>query len=282
MPKTYREQLADPKVQKLKFGPWLPFLLPLPLLLAILGSLLKGDFIALIASTAGLGFFWTAAWFLKKAREAMWHSSQRKWARSSRFPWRFLAALLTAVGVTIVSWILIDNNPVFSVVAGALGFFGIRLRYGKDPQHDKAKDVSLVGVTTEELVEIFDEAEKNLQAIESASKKIHNPELKIRLSRIATKTRKILDIIEEDPKDLRRARKFLKVYLSGAQQVSTQYAKTHSPFQQNELEQNFRNVLTTIEDVIEEQTVKLTENNILDLDVKIEVLQTQLKNEGVI
>lgn len=281
MPVTYREQQTQ-KQQRLKFGPWLPFILPLPLLIAIVASLLKGNIIALIASMTGLSCFWAGAWFLKKAREVDWHSQQRKWARSSRFPWRLFAALLTSLGIATVSFFLIGHNPIISVIAATIGFFGIRLRYGKDPQHDKQKDVTLVGITTEELIEIFDEAEQNLDAIESAAKKIHNPELKIRLSRIATKTRKILDLIEQDPKDLRRARKFLKVYLSGAQKVSTQYAKTHSPFQQNELEQNFRNVLTTIEDVIEEQTVKLTENNILDLDVKIEVLQSQLKNEGVI
>ena len=47
-------------------------------------------------------------------------------------------------------------------------------------------------------------------------------------------------------------------------------------------EENFRNVLVTIEDTFEEQQRKLLEKDMMDLDVKIEVLTTQLKNEGVI
>ena len=48
------------------------------------------------------------------------------------------------------------------------------------------------------------------------------------------------------------------------------------------MEDNFRNVLVTIEDVFGEQYKKLLENDVLDLDVQIEVLTTQLKREGVL
>ena len=48
-----------------------------------------------------------------------------------------------------------------------------------------------------------------------------------------------------------------------------------------ELEDNFRRVLGTIETVIDEQKLKLAENNALDLDVQMEVLQLQLEKEGV-
>ena len=47
------------------------------------------------------------------------------------------------------------------------------------------------------------------------------------------------------------------------------------------MENNFRNVLDTIETVIEEQKGKLLENNLTELDVQIEVLQMQLEKEGV-
>ena len=41
-------------------------------------------------------------------------------------------------------------------------------------------------------------------------------------------------------------------------------------------------MLTTIEDVFKEQQQKLLENDVLDLDIKIEVLSEQLKREGVV
>jgi len=40
-------------------------------------------------------------------------------------------------------------------------------------------------------------------------------------------------------------------------------------------------VLVTIEQVFGEQQQKLLENDVLDLDVQIEVLKTQLEREGV-
>ena len=50
----------------------------------------------------------------------------------------------------------------------------------------------------------------------------------------------------------------------------------------NELEQNFRNLLDSIETVFKEQKDKLLEEDLFDLDVQMEVLATQLKHEGVI
>ena len=93
--------------------------------------------------------------------------------------------------------------------------------------------------------------------------------------------REITDIVEDDPRDLRRARKFLRTYLDGAQRVTEGYANTHKYGDNGELENNFRNVLDTIETVIEEQKGKLLENNLTELDVQIEVLQMQLEKEGV-
>ena len=92
----------------------------------------------------------------------------------------------------------------------------------------------------------------------------------------------ILKLLEEDPRDLRRARKFLNVYLDGAQKVTEGYAKTHARVAAPDLDDNFRRVLVTIEEVFQEQQQKLLETDITDLDVQIEVLATQLKREGVI
>ena len=47
------------------------------------------------------------------------------------------------------------------------------------------------------------------------------------------------------------------------------------------METNFRKVLVTIEEVFEQQRKRLLENDVMDLDVQIEVLATQLRNEGI-
>lgn len=278
MPVLYRERLSkSPGV-----GPILLAILPLPLLLVIVQSLVSANVIKLLAAVVSLALFWFSVWLLRIAHVLEWESQKRKWNRASRFPHRYTASLAVALGVGLVSWIILQHSIIFAVITGFLACFGVILRYGKDPQYDHQNDTKLVGVTTEELVEILDEAEANIQSIEKSAKSIGNTELKSRLRKICKKTREILAIIEEDPKDLRRARKFLKVYLQSAQKVASQYAGKPHLNTRIELETNFRNVLQTIESVIDEQKDKLLENDILDLDVKIEVLQAQLKHEGVI
>jgi 5-bromo-4-chloroindolyl phosphate hydrolysis protein len=191
------------------------------------------------------------------------------------------AGLVTA-GMFVVAWLGSGARYTLfeSVLYGAAALLGCYLYYDFDPAR-KDPEIAAVGITTEELIELLDEAEGRLERIEQSSRKIKNVEFKDRLRRIVKDARGILDTIESDPVDARRARKFLKVYLDGAQQVTEGYARTHTEGEDHALEDNFRRVLTTIETVIAEQQTKLKENNLSDLDVNIEVLQMQLEKEGV-
>ena len=129
----------------------------------------------------------------------------------------------------------------------------------------------------------MDAANLKIDAIEDARRKIRNPEFNARLQRITNKAREVVDSIEDDPARLSRARKFLKVYLDGTQRVTEGYAQTHQGLAAPQaLETNFSRVLDSIEQTFTEQQTKLLEDNHFDLDVQIEVLETQLKREGVI
>ena len=275
----YRQQL---KQKGPGFKPFLLYILPLPLLLVAVSSFLTGRFFQLVYSSAALLLVWLAARFIQKAAQYQWQAEKRSWARATRVPWRLSAAVFCAVAAFLITTMVIGHNLFIGIAGAVAAFAGVVLTYGLDPQYDDKANVSRFGVTTEEVLEALDEAEVNLAQIETAGKQIGNQELKTRLSSIVEKTRGVLALIEQDPKDLRRARKFLKVYLTGARNVTTQYAATHRHQENAVLETNFRNVLTSIEDVITEQHQKLLENDALDLDVKIEVLEAQLKHEGII
>ena len=203
--------------------------------------------------------------------------------RASTVPYRLYGSVALAAGMFLVAWkgIPLSHGPIDSFLYGLAVVLGSYLYYGFDPARNDPQ-VAAVGITTEELIELLDEADGRINAIETAGKDIRNAEFRDRLRRIASEARVILDTIEEDPTDARRARKFLKVYLDGAQQVTTGYARAHKNDDSPALEDNFRRVLTTIETVISEQQAKLRENNASDLDVQIEVLQMQLEKEGVV
>lgn len=262
---------------------FLLYLLPLPLLPATFFALMRGDVIKALACGVGFGLFMGAATLVRKGIRLDNEARKRRLRRrASTVQYRIIGAVMASVGIFIVAWLGVSNqySLIEGVLYGLAVLLGCYLYYDFDPAR-KDPNIAAVGITTEELIELLDEAEGRIEGIEQASRQIHNIEFKDRLRRIVKEARVILDTIESDPVDARRARKFLKVYLDGAQQVTEGYARTHSKDEKHALEDNFRRVLTTIETVIAEQQLKLAENNLSDLDVNIEVLQMQLEKEGV-
>ena len=282
MPTPYREQQAQAQVKPPLTKGMLMFLLPFPTLFGTLSALMAGSPLRAVVGLASFGLFMLGAWLMRRGLHYELIQKKRKWARSTRVPWKLLGALCAGTATTLCVWALTVHGLFTGIGFGIGAVIGVLLTYGMDPQHSTDEVVSKFGVTADEVADMLAEAETKISAIESAAKSIRNPELNRRLRSIVGKTREVLKVIEDDPRDLRRARKFLTVYLDGARSVTEGYAKTHTLQSNEELETNFRNVLTTIEDTIEEQKTKLLENDVLDLDVQIEVLETQLKREGVV
>lgn len=259
----------------------LMFLLPLPVLFAAIASLARGDLGGLLGNAAGYGLFLAGALLLRRGLLAEAEYERR---RVSRAPWplKTLGGGVIALATGFTAAVGAGQHPAMAVAFGLAALLGCYLTYGFDPRAAK-RFTDRDGVdTTDRVLEALAQAERGITAIEQATRNIRNAELNNRLRRIAAKARQILTMLEEDPRDLRRARKFLNVYLDGARQVTEGYAKTHARVAAPELEDNFRRVLATIEEVFEEQQRKLLETDVTDLDVQIEVLTTQLKREGVI
>ena len=118
---------------------------------------------------------------------------------------------------------------VMSVVYGlvaAIASFGV---YGRDPRIDKDVDPDLArraGIDTNTVIEALNEAEGKLARIEDNARELHNRELTERLSKIVSSGRRILDQIEKDPSDIRRARRFLVTYLDGTADVVSKFRRS--------------------------------------------------------
>ncbi len=269
-------------VQALSNQAYLLFLLPFPLIPALFIVLVKGDFTRLIVYLLTFGLFLAGALLTRTGLQAQAEYNRRKIASAPKIPFKTIGAITVSAATFICAYLAVRHQLAFSVALALLTLGGFYLAYGLDPRRDKATTVTAHGYTTAEVVQAIEQAERKIAEIDAASRGIRNFELRARLTRISELARKILRVIEEDPTDLRRARKFLYVYLDGAKTVSKGYVRTHQRSQSAELETNFRNVLITIENVFQEQHANLLENDILDLDVQIEVLATQLKREGVV
>jgi len=272
--------------QKVLWRGLLLYFLALPLIPAAIFALLGGHVKAAIANSVALALTLIGATFIRRGIRLQAQAESRAWRRrASPTPYRLIGSCMVSIAMFLVAWLGTElsgsNSLLVSLLWGGATLLGCYLYYDFDASAQRA-DVALVGITTEELIDLLDEAEDRIESIEVAGKSIKNVEFRDRLRRITTEARKITKAIEEDPTDARRARKFLKVYLDGAQQVTEGYARMHVTDDTEQLEDNFRRVLTTIETVIADQQQKLKENNVSELDVQIEVLQMQLEKEGVI
>jgi hypothetical protein len=157
---------------------------------------------------------------------------------------------------------------------------GFAPRNGPYPRRAKPAPASADGYSTSEVEQAIDEAEAAIARIEAARAELGAGELGQRLDRIIDLARLTVARVDADPRHLRRARRFLRVYLDGTQQVCDGWARTHGR-RPAELDERFRRVLVTIEDVFAAQREKLLADEVEDLDVQVEVLAHQLRREGV-
>ncbi len=260
------------------------YLLPLPVLVTALISLMRGAVMDTLVTGAAFAAYIVGAAIARQGFRLQGEYERRKIARAPSTPYKTIAALFISITSGVLNWWMSDYKIASipeDVLIAAATFLGFALYYGLDPRKDKAGKLS-IGVTIEEVLDALDAANGKIDAIEQARRHINNPEFNARLQRITNKAREVLDSIEEDPTRLSRARKFLKVYLDGTQRVTEGYARTHQGQPPAALETNFSRVLDSLEQTFTEQQTKLLEDEHFDLDVQIEVLETQLKREGVL
>ena len=267
----------------------LPITLVLPVILALAGS----RPLQALAGVAAIALLAVAASLMRRGLEQAAAYDTRIVATAPR-PLKTLACLGVAVAAFVFAgWgtdgglLGLGGGPdmLEAGLFGVLGFLGTRLAYGPDPRSAKGVSPELAaraGLRTERIVATIAEAEAKLADIETAADALQSIELKARLHRIVDQGRLILQQLQRDPRDLSRARRFLATYLDGTRDVVRKYAAQQRDLADTPLGESFRRVLTTIEQVFLEQEEVLKRHEALDLDVQIEVLETQLKREGVV
>ncbi len=245
------------------------------LLPVAIAALFKGDGFELFLASSAFLLITAAAWLTRRGIVATRRYQQRALA-SAPPPYRFFGLLCASSASYLVAHWLNDYSVGDSLVFAVLTALGYYLYYDLDPRQDKVFQ-PLPGYSTEELVQIINEAQARIDEIERQRSRIDNQLLDEQLRRVVELAEDVLKILEKKPKELRRARKFMNVYLDGAREVTVNYANVRDKTSDSQLHDSFREVLDTIEQSFREQREKLLANDILDLDIQIEVLKRQLQ-----
>ncbi|SMX32501.1 5-bromo-4-chloroindolyl phosphate hydrolysis family protein [Actibacterium lipolyticum] len=251
------------------------FIAPFPLLISAFTS----NPVGLAMDLAAFGTLILAAWLTREGVKAQEAYDARRVARRPAIPRKIFASVLTGVGLFLAGFggdASLLNPIIFAVLGTVLHSFA----FGFDPLKDKGME----GVDTfqqDRVARVVDEAENHLKAMKDAILRAEDRQLEARVDAFQTTAREMFRTVEEDPRDLTAARKYLGVYLLGARDATAKFADIYSRTRDAKARADYEELLSDLEQNFAARTEKLLLDDRSDLDVEIEVLRERLQREGV-
>ncbi|SFL58959.1 5-bromo-4-chloroindolyl phosphate hydrolysis family protein [Shimia aestuarii] len=251
------------------------FLAPLPLIWQAFGN---GPS-ALVLNLAALGTLLLAAWLTREGLLAQEAYDARKVARRPALPRKILGSLLTGTGLAAAGFAA-GGDLLAPLAYGIVGTVLHFLAFGPDPMRNKG----LEGVDlfqTDRVARAVDEAEEHLRAMSDAIKRAGDRTLEGRVERFQQAARALFRTVENDPRDLTAARRYLGVYLLGARDATVKFADIYARTRNAEARADYEALLDDLEENFASRNQKLLLDDRSDLTVEIDVLRERLQREGV-
>lgn len=245
--------------------------------------------IGLTLGLAAAGTLTLAAWLLREGLRAEAAYRARKVARRPAFPRKMAASVLTGLGIAVAAFKngLADGlgaaDPGLYLAPALFGLVATGLHglaFGMDPLRNKGME----GVDTfqrDRVARVVDEAETVLAQMSDAIARAGDRKIEARVERFQTTARKMFRRVEEDPRDLTGARRYMTVYLKGARDATVKFADLYSRTRDPQARADYDALLDDLEQNFAARTQKMLLDDRSDLTVEIEVLRERLQREGV-
>ncbi|MFT4151029.1 MAG: 5-bromo-4-chloroindolyl phosphate hydrolysis family protein [Paracoccaceae bacterium] len=249
------------------------FLAAILLLLPLAGGNPAGFVLAILSC----GVMLLSAWLTREGLLAEEAYEARTVARRPAIPRKIFGSVLTGIALGLAGFAHY-TAPLYPVLFGFLGtalHFGA---FGPDPLRDKGME-GVDSFQTERVARAVDEAERNLSAMKDAILRANDRQLSARVDRFAQTARTMFRTVENDPRDLTSARKYLSVYLTGARDATVKFADLYAQNRDPAARADYESLLTDLETNFASRTQALLSDNRTDLDVEIAVLRDRLKLE---
>ncbi|WP_170607145.1 5-bromo-4-chloroindolyl phosphate hydrolysis family protein [Ruegeria arenilitoris] len=260
------------------------FVPAIPLVFLSLNDGAIGMTIGLVAA----GLLTAAAFLLREGLRAEAAYNERRTARRPAFPRKISASVLTGLGVALASYrtelISTDAAMQASLLAPIL-FGGVAtvlhsVSFGLDPMKDKGME----GIDTfqqDRVARVVEDAETHLSEMTDAIKRAGDRRIEARVEKFQTTARDLFRTVEEDPRDLAGARKYLTVYLQGARDATVKFADVYARTRDPQALADYSALLDDLEQNFAARTRKMLLDDRSDLTVEIDVLRERLQREGV-
>ncbi|MBZ8119695.1 5-bromo-4-chloroindolyl phosphate hydrolysis family protein [Roseovarius sp. LXJ103] len=251
------------------------FLAPLPLILRAFASEPLGLALNLVA----LALLLLAAWMTREGILAHEAYDARKIARRPGFPRKIAGSLLTGLGLGVAGLAAGDGllaPLIFLVLGTALHSFA----FGIDPLSDKGMD-GIDRFQTDRVARVVEKAEEHMAAMNDALRRAGDRGAEDAMARFQASVQTMLSSVEDDPRDLTAARKYLGVYLMGARDATVKFADIYARSQDEAARTRYLSLLADLDQNFAAKTARLMEDDTTDLDIEIEVLQSRLGQDGI-
>jgi len=250
------------------------FLAPLPLAVTAFFQEPAG----LAARLAAFGLLILAAWLTREGILAQEAYDARKIVRRPAMPRKIVASLLTGIGLAIPA--AVQGAPLNAAIFGVLGAVMHSFAFGLDPMKNKGME-GIDEFQTDRVARAVEGAEKYLAAMSDAILRAKDRDLETRVERFQATARAMFRTIEDDPRDLTAARKYLSVYLMGARDATAKFADIYARSRDGQARADYIALLDDLEANFTGKTQKLLIEDRSDLTVEIDVLRDRLEREGV-
>lgn len=221
-----------------------------------------------------------SAWLTREGLLAQEAYEARKVARRPALPRKIIGAVLMGAGLGLAGFATTGGNPVciaFGLAGLALHLFS----FGLDPLKDKGMDGRHIA-QTDRVARAVEQAETHLRAMSDALRLVADRPLLARVERFQSTARDMFRVVEDDPRDLTAARKYLGIYLIAARDATQKFADIETRAPSQESRQKYEALLDDLESGFSEKTRLLLLDDHADLDVEIEVLRERLERDGLI
>jgi hypothetical protein len=250
------------------------FIAPLPLIWKAFTS----EPIDMAQYLTALGILLLAAWMTREGMFAQETYDARKVARRPAMPRKLFGAILTGLGLAVAGFA--GHGPmeagIFAVVGGLLHSFA----FGLDPMSDKGME-GTNRHQTDRVARAVQEAEEHLRAMSDAITRAGDRSVERRVSAFQSTARDLFRTVEEDPRDLTAARRYLGIYLLGAKDATVKFADIYSRTQDVQARADYLALLDDLEENFAARTQKLLLEDRGDLTIEIDVLRERLEREGL-
>lgn len=251
------------------------FLFPAPFVL----SAFFGDPAHMLLQFCAVAVLLLAAWLTREGLRAEEAYGARKVARRPAIPRKMFGSALTGLGLALGGYTIggsLLDPAIFALLGGVLHLAA----FGPDPLRDKGIE-GIDSFQTDRVARAVDEAERHLAEMTDTIRRLGDRALVDRMAGFQRNVREMFRAVENDPRGLTAARRYLGVYLLGARDATAKFADVYARNHDAGARADYEALLADLDRNFTARTAALLAADRTALDIEMEVLRDRLAREGV-